>query len=284
MGRTLMGGVYGARAQTWLGSSGRSNALGRLVAGTAARRRVRGAGVGRARRRSPTDVAELGCPLARLRRELAARVGGHLAGSLGEWRGPVRGDRRQLGGAGRELADGRAGSLGEIVDGLANRLEDARRRWTPRRRPCVVVTRPPLSFGPGERLVGLWFVGWARVASSRSSSLLLGAVGRPSSHERTQRSPAGRRRMVTGQSSDSGSTSTDHGASSPPSSSATGSVTAEDDVPAPAVGPPGDVGRCRTDDGDPRLRVPWLAARSRAAIAVGLPLGGRRVGQARRSA
>ena len=66
-------------------------------------------------------------------------------------------------------------------------------------------------------------------------------------------------------SSDSGSTSTDHGASGPPSRSATGIVPAQDDVPAPAVGASGDVGRGRSDDRD---RGPRSVARSRSLSAI----------------
>ena len=102
-----------------------------------------------------------------------------------------------------------------------------------------------------------------------------GGGARSSSHEPRE---AGTSRW-SGQSRDSGSTSTDHGASTPPSSSADRVGAAQDDVPAPAVGPPGDVRRRRSDDG--HRGSPF---RGSLAEPLGhrlrLALGGGRVGQA----
>ena len=73
----------------------------------------------------PTDLlADVGGKGPRLLSELAARIGGHLAGPLHERRGLVGGDGDELGGLGRELADGRGGLLGEVLDGVADLVED----------------------------------------------------------------------------------------------------------------------------------------------------------------
>ena len=164
---------------------------------------------------------------------------GHLAGPPGERRRLVGGDGGELGGPGGELADGRGGPLGQVVDRLAERLEDRGRGRSPPerrssrvapplgrargRRPSRTRRRTPRPVGPGEGLVGA-----GRSALGSSGVGVVGSVMAASSgwrggaNRRTNRR-SGHVPKVPAQSSDSGSTSTDHGASTPPSSSATGS-------------------------------------------------------------
>ena len=184
----------------------------------------------------------------------------------------------------RRLAHGRRRLLGEVVERVTDRLELGIRSTRPRtrrsRRPRSggVIGRP---WRPrrrrARRRTAAWIVGIghggvlllvASLSHERRHRSCLPEVARPVALRAATR---GRRRPTTA-------------APAPPSSSATGSVAAQDHVAAPAVRAPGDVGGRRPDDR--RRRCP----RSRRASAEplghrrGLALGGRRGRRARPSA
>ena len=109
------------------------------------------------------------------------------------------------------------------------------------------------SCGAARPTPGAWRMESVRSSSSSWRYLPKLSTGRPLSRRRgSPSSTMGRTLMAARytrggsdrpQSVESGSTSTDHGASRPPSRSAAGSDAAQQDVPAPPAAASGDVGR-----------------------------------------
>ena len=158
---------------------------------------------------------------------------------------PIRGDRGELGGLRPDLADDRCGLGRDVVD---HRLELAEHPL--RRRPGIAAARGRLLArgGPAERLVGRPHAGGCRSSAGSwpfdpvDSVLVVSSMGRssvaswslrrlsPGSGRPAQRGgrsrPDGRRdlRRTSVRAAISGSTSTDHGGSSPPSRRPAGSA------------------------------------------------------------
>ena len=269
MGRTLMARSIGSDRQAGVGAVGRRRC----------RRRVPGRrrGVDRSRAGAPLAGRSCGGGRVSLVGERCAQVRGPRCATSRRacrsrrrsprrpaWRAARRGRRRprRTRRRGRRTR-GRSGVARSARSSTASRIDS---------RIAVAVAAPldvPLdaapsaglgamgvagraagrrSVGPGEGLVGP-----VRLAR-RCGVVRLGHGGvlrwSGGANRRTNRRIGHVPKSCAGpQSSDSGSTSTDHGASTPPSSSADRIVAAQDDVPAPAVRPSGDVGGGRADDG-----------------------------------
>ena len=210
-----------------MGLGRRVRAMPRRVSGVARRptragRRPTSVTSGRAchlPRRSPRPRAWRGARPCRRRwrpvRRHAPRTRGRSGWRARPGRRPLRGAsrgapsrcwRRRWSRTSRSSRVGRAGRAGRVIG-------------------VVGVALGAVAFlvaGPGEGLVRGRFVVRLRGQRLGHRRVLLGAGGGGDAHRRTNRARAASRRW-SGQSRDSGSTSTDQGASTPPSRSATGS-------------------------------------------------------------
>ena len=128
MGRTLMRRSIGARLRRGAGPSPGRRQVRRPAAVGSSAAAGRGLAIGESSRRSRSRRAGRRPRSATWSRELLARLVGHLARALrGERAGLLAGSRCELGGLRGELADGRRRRVGELVDGLAELVEDRSR-------------------------------------------------------------------------------------------------------------------------------------------------------------
>ena len=214
------------------------------------------------------------------RGELAACVGGRARRLVRERGRPCRRRRRRARRPSRQISRTTGRGLAcAIVDELIGPASasrdsriDGRGSASASQRPGSPVTGASAVPAARRRRLG-------RVVVQRALVQVNGlrSTGRRSDSARSSGAPrcvasivarTGRdRRPRSRHSSDSGSTSTDHGASSPPSRSADRIRAAQDEVPAPAVGAPGDVGRAPARRRSTAARRSAARSRSRSAIA-----------------